>query len=309
MDLTRSVGYRGFALNTITRDTGTSLMRGCEIRSIGWGGVPGVGYDEKRALADGRDVSDITLDGRTISLAGNLYGRTRGEFFDSVQQLLDVLTPTDAYEADTANRGFWPLDFYVPSADLAYFPTGVSRRQVYARPTQQPRLLVGSDTTGGIDGKALALPWDGQLLCRDPLVYSYDLVSISPTGASRSGTFVNKGNRPSPLHVSLQIPASLIPVGQTGVFDLTAGGAAISFYLPSSTSAQEIRYNAYDKVVELHVGGASRDLRMDLLVLHTQLQHPRIAPGSSAYSWALNTKGGGASLDAASYIRYRDAWA
>ena len=158
-------------------------LYGTEIKRVEWPGVTGVGYSEKRALADGYDASDVFLSQRQIGLAGAVYGRTRGECWDYLQALIEALTPSAAYDDSPTDRGYLPLDFYVPTANTIDFPDGYIHKMIRARPDRQPSLVFDSDTSGGSDSEALAIPWNALLEARDPRVYFF-----TPTNTTISAT-------------------------------------------------------------------------------------------------------------------------
>lgn len=301
MDLTKAVSYRGFPLNTITKDAQQRLT-GCEVIRADWPGTQGHGYGEKRALADGFDYSDVFLGKRQIGLTGALYGISRGAFFDSAQALTTALTPTAAYDADPNLRGFLPLDYYVATADLSNWPSAFIHKQVFVRPSRQPSLIYESDRTGGDDDQPLSLEWSALVECRDPRVYyftSTDTV-ISATAASGSGDLVNKGDYPSTLNILLVVAAG----SPAGTWKFVGAGTDMTITIPTNALQQIIRYSSREKVLALEVN-AIQTLRMDMLAFNNQKTHPLLPVGLSAYSWTLTT----ADLAAGGRIWHYDSWA
>lgn len=303
MDLTRAVGYRGFALNTVQFDAATRDMVGCEITSVEYGRVVGVGYDEKRALSDGRDAFDVFLDQRMVNLAGNVYGRTRAEAFDIFADFTEAMVPTDAYAEDPSNKGFLPLDFWRPTLAVTDFPDGLIHQMLLARPLATPGSRFDSDRHGGPDTGALAIPWTAQMHCRDPRIVNlnFTTTTIGRTAVQGSGSVRNRGTRPAVIEVYLVIPDN-VNHGDPGFIELEIGGSfRVRFTLPHSTASKVLRYNSDAKVVEY-----DGDLRMDLISFKSGTPHKNLLPGLHGYSWVRSA---GRMLSAGSYFRFRDTWA
>jgi len=306
VDLTRAIRYRGFALNTIQFDATTRNMFGCEVTRASYHGTPGVGYDEKKALADGHDTGDVFMGKRMIQLEGNIYGRTRAEAYHQALILVERLTPTDAYEENPSNKGFVPLDFYVPTTSTAanMFPSGLMHQMLLARPVAQPVIDWRSDVHGGTDTDALAIGWQAVLEARQPWVLNYDLTqyNIPTTVKSTAFTFRNRGNRPAYLELYVVVPAKFNGTG-TGRFRISGAGTRMNIAVPTSQYSQRIRYSQHDKVLSVN-----EKLRMDLLSFDSGYDHGRLASGDSAFSWVI-TSAAGKYVGAGSWLRFRDTWA
>jgi hypothetical protein len=301
MDLTKAIGYRGFLLNTVVKDANQRLV-GCETKRVDWPGVQGHGYDEKRAHEDGFDASDVFLGKRLIGLSGGLYGITRGDFYDLAQAFITALTPTAAYDDAPGDRGFMPLDFYVPTMNTVDFPSGLIHKQVFARPVRQPSLIYIDDRTGGDDDQPLSLEWTALMECRDPRVYFFTTTetSISASAGSDSGNLVNKGDYPAPINIMLVVAAA----SPAGSWSFVGAGTDMTITIPNNAQQQIIRYGSREKLLSLEVAGVET-LRMDLLAFNNQKTHPLLGVGTSAYSWTLTT----ADLAAGGRIWHYDSWA
>lgn len=301
MDLTKAITYRTFSLNSLTKDANQNLV-GCEVTQVEYPGVPGVGYDEKRALADGYDASDVFLGKRLIGLTGALYGTTRGEFFDLKQALVSAMTPTSAYAQSPGDKGFLPFDYYEPTENLVDFPLGYIHKMVFARPVRQPSLILASDATGGADGQPLSLKWTGLLECKDPRVYFFTptIVDLYGSISPGSGNLVNHGNYPSPLHILLVIPPS-----PAGSFHFVGAGTDLTITLMTSEWEQVYRYDSGLKILTWEQQGVE-SLRMDLLTLASQQSHPLVPVGTSAYTWTMP---GIPTIGYGSRFWHWDAWA
>lgn len=304
MDLTRAVRYRGFNLNTIQRDSVTGDLVGKEIQRISYHGVQGVGYSEKKAMADGHDVGDVFLDKRLIAIEGVLYGRTRAECFDHMRELVDWFTPTDAFESNRSNKGYQPFDFYLPTRKTGPtdYPSGLIHQMMLARPTAQPKIEFASDVHGGPSDQALALKYSVVLDCKQPYIFNYEYTTISVAGAAAgSGTVRNRGNRPAPWEMRLIIPPRFNGTSN-GNFIIAPGfGTRVTFTIPSSDKQLDMRYDSYHKVVSVNGG-----LRMDLLSFSSGFDHGQVASGNTGYAWRRT---GTKTLMPGSYIRFRDTFA
>lgn len=326
MDLTRAIRYRGFNLNSIQHDAATRDMKGCEVTRASYHGVVGIGYDEKKALADGFDTGDVYMGKRQIALEGNVYGRNRAEAYDLVQALVERLTPTDAYEENPSNKGFVPLDFYVPTLQtealvipagdntmpptttIPMFPSGLIHQMLLARPVAQPVIEWGSDVHGGQDADALSVPWQAILEARQPWVLNYDLTVYElPTNLkSGSARWFNRGNRPAMIEFNLVIPPDIngASPASSGKFRYESRTTRMTITLPRSAAKQTIRYNTHDKVLALN-----GNLRMDLLAFDAGQSHGSVKPGVlDGWYWSLTSASGKYFLPG-SYIRFRDTWA
>lgn len=278
MDLTRAIGYRAFDLNSLTLNAGSNDAVGCEVKRVEWQGVPGIGYDEKRAMSDGHDFSDVYLSKRMIGLGGALYGRTRGEFYDLWQALVTALTPTNAYNASPGDRGFLPLDFWVPTADKAVWPSGQIHKQIYVRPVAQPSITFISDASGGKDQDALAATWDVVFEARDPRVYDFNQTNYNfPLGLTPSAVFylTNKGDYPAPVNILLKWAANTRP---TGALHIIAGGADMTIKFAVTSQPVYIEYSAADRLLTETASG-KETLRMDLVTWKTAQTALYIPPG------------------------------
>lgn len=311
MDLTRTIGYRGFALNTIQFDAVSRDMVGCEVRSVEYGNVPGIGYEEKRAMADGTDVADLYLGKRLISMSGTIYGRTRAEAYRLYSQLAEVMTPTDAYESNPSQRGYLPLDFYFPTDDTTNFPSGLVHAMIFARPMASLSARFDSDRHGGDDNKALAIPWNAQLDARVPWIVNYDYTTMALTGTTHWFTMRNRGNRPAAIEMRLVVPDRFNGMNE-GSVTVTIGSNTFKIILGSRASRYTVMYDTHAKVITLQ--GA---LRMDILQHVRGPWHPHMPAGGNEGIGGHPEVGtvvgveftGTKPLLAGSYLRFRDTWA
>jgi hypothetical protein len=302
VDLTKAVAYRGFNLNSLT--LASNDLSGCEIKRVDWPGVPGVGYDEKRALDDGYDASDVFLGKRLVGLTGAIYSDTRKELYDLKQALVTALTPTAAYDDDPGAKGFMPMDFYVPTGNTIDFPASYIHQMVLVRPVRQPTFVIESDKTGGLDTQPLSMEWTALLEAKDPRVYFFTSTDTAVATGTQSagGSFVNKGDYPTPLNILLIVTSVVTaPVP----FHFVGAGTDMTISLPVNASQQIFRYSAREKVLTLEVAGVEV-LRQDLLSFANATSHPLVPVGTSAWTW---TKTSAATFAAGGRLWHYDAWA
>lgn len=288
MDLSQPVFYRRFPLNNAGIAVSGGPNVGCMLESVNYSNVQGVGYTEKRALGDGNDAGDVYLTGRRIQLKGTLYGASPGALFDLKQDLLAAFNPTLAYAESPYDFGYQPLEWYEPTAREDF---GVAHlRHVYCnvRPVALPQFDVVRDRIGSpSNGKGLALEWQAMVEAKDPRIYVdpetgyfFDVNAAS----SGLGTFTNRGDYPAPMDVLLDVGVHT----DTRYWHFVGGGAALTLKMPPTTTGNVIRYDGALKIVTLFENNIEY-LRMDLLDLDNEQQHPLIQPGETNWSWTRNT--------------------
>jgi len=174
VNLQATISYNSLSINTATRSAGGGPTAGYRVMRFAPDPPPPVSYLEKRALADGLDAGDVFLGGRSFGLIVAAYGSTEGDFWDKAQGLFSAFSPTIAYDADTANRGFLAFDFYQPTANIATwpasaYPDGIPMRY-YMRPSSGPVYVLERDKDNP-DGKAHSKQFSIPLVARDPRKY------------------------------------------------------------------------------------------------------------------------------------------
>jgi len=288
VDLSQPVHYRGFACNNAGIAVPGGPNVGCMLERVNYSNVQSVGYTEKRALGDGMDAGDVFLAGRRIQLFGTLYGGTPGALFDLKQALLAAFNPTLAYAEAPYNFGYMPLDWYEPTA-RSDFGVGMVRH-VYSnvRPVSLPQFDVVRDRIGAPSpAKGLALEWQTMVEAKDPRVYldppMQEFFDVNTT-TSDSGSFFNRGDYPAPMSVLLDVGVH----ADTRYWHFIGGGAALTLTLPPTTTGNVVRYDGTLKIVTLYENNLEY-LRMDLLDLDAEQQHPLIQPGASDWSWTRDT--------------------
>jgi len=310
MDLTRPVEYRGLQLNSPTFSN-TTPISGIQLEQVDYSEVPGVGYTEKRAAADGYDASDVTLGARNVVLIGTCYGIDRAELFDRLQDLRLAFSPTSAFAALPGEYGYIPLDFEVPTKDTRWPETFTGsglrfiKQCIRVRPMRGPGFNIRRDAIGGIVDEGMSIPWQAQLVARDPRVYAQDEREDTTLGGGatgdHTGSFLNRGDYPAPVNIML---ATLAGASQL-VFKLTMGGSVMTLTVPADAAKDQIlRYDGGHKVVTLQ-SAATVALRMDLLKFTSAITHPLVKPGDNPYTW---NRAGGA-IAAGSKMWFWESWA
>ena len=305
MDLDRPVTYRGFDLNTVEMLDG-GKRRGCLLEEVDFSAAQGVGYVEKRAQGDGNDASDVFLSARQIHLRGTVYGLTRTDTFDRLQDLRSALTPTGSYAADPGNRGYLPLGFDVPTNDVAFAPVGgVKQLMMLARPRAQPQFSLRRDTgSGGTDVGGGAIGWTSQLECKDPRIYVRNPV-IEPFGWDESGTLTNRGDYPAPIDILIEIPAT--GTATFGTCRLQVAGADLTITIPSSKNLRILRYSAtLGGILTLQENSVVDVLRMDLLSANANAVRPMALSGANAYTITMS---GTAAPTGNTHLMFNEAFA
>lgn len=172
MDTTRDIIYRNFLLNDNTVagriDAGEGSgkgITGCVVDDFDPDDVDVVQFSEKRAETDGMDVGNPFLGGRRIRVSGTVYGRTRAECYDLLWQLRAVMSPVLAQREIPADKGYLPMYFAVPTADVNFAGVRPMRALVMPKGFRAP---LDRDRQGGDDAQGLAIPWSAVFVMRDP---------------------------------------------------------------------------------------------------------------------------------------------
>lgn len=312
MDLSQDVSYREFSLNGDATLEG-GVLSGVTIDEADLSAVTAVGYTEKRALADGNDASDVFLGPRRIFLTGSVYGATRAEAFDILQNLRSVFTATAAFADDERNFGYLPLYFRQTTDDPAFgaSPGNPGNKSLYinCRPLANVQFKINRDASGGYASgsgsgdRPIAFRWSVVLEAKDPRIYVVDGTTVPIDGslaAGLSGTVTNKGDYPAPVGLILFVDAH-----ESGDFVLRMNGAVTKITVEDSADAQVYYYSGVNKVLEVETP-ATRVLRMDLLdVLNADFVHPVAQPGDNTYTVDAETM----TLGVNSLLYFSDAFA
>lgn len=292
MDLARPVRFRGLNLNSARSAGQGDPISGIALDQVLLGGAQGVGYSEKRSMTDGFDASDVYLGRRTWRARATVYGITRADLYDRVQDLMSCIHPTASYWDDVGAKGYLPLTYEVPTMYTDDWPEeavgdgyGYRPLQVYARPMGQPDQIITRDNSGGVmnKGLAVAMQWAWDLI--DPRVYvqdaqEYDLAGL---GSLINRPIINRGDYPTPVSILLVVPAN----AAAGSVVFTLGtSSGVTILIPNSTETQIIRYSARQKVLTIEEEG-NEIQRMDLLDLQGEDTHPQVLPGVGAFSMVV----------------------
>lgn len=239
VDLTQAVAYNGYTFPGITASP-TGPSSGAAIERIDASWVETVGYDDKRALQDGKDAADTFLGERRVVINAGIYGSTRGATFDSLADVAAAFHPVTAYAADETNLGFLALDFYRPTGEISTWPTstfpyGIPLR-LYCRPIQPVTYRFVRDETGGVDGKGMAIKADINLWAKDPRFYLQTSQSIAITASTQTVTY--RGDYRSFPVVSFTMSAAGSSVAQIVV----AGGTVKIDLSGTTTGSYQIEY-------------------------------------------------------------------
>lgn len=163
MDLTRSVTFRGYQLNSVTE--GVTGLVGCRIDSADYSEVEVRQFTEPIALADGLDVGGVWLGRRVVKLNGSIFDISRGAAFDRIAALDAIMVPTADFIASPTYFGYGTLAFYVARVTAPGY-VAKSLRGL----SQGLRVQWRREMFGGADSDALAIPWSVTLVCKDPAI-------------------------------------------------------------------------------------------------------------------------------------------
>lgn len=195
MNFTKPITYNSLSINAIGFLPTGQPSSGYLLDSFEPSNVEVAAYFEKRALRDGADASDVFFGKRRINAIVTVFGSTLGDFWDKTQDLLAAFSPTLALNANSAQLGFIPFDFYQPTADivtwpLSAYPDGIPLRY-YLRPSAPPAYVARRDSSGGVAANGMSNQYSIPLVARDP-------IKVSISGASSTGTtYTNNGDTPT----------------------------------------------------------------------------------------------------------------
>jgi hypothetical protein len=284
--LTRPILYRGFDLNDAAAQVGRPGLLGCSVDAFDISPLTTMQYIDKAYQHDGMDfqgVGNLSVMARSIDLRGTLYGETRGDLWDRLMELRQILDPVQSYADDEVAQGFLPLSWTLPTgaagATVGRFinarPEGI--RDVFNR----DRHGTAAKVSGKADMTALALQWTCQFRVRDPRVYG--VTHTVDLSATPSGTVTNAGDYPGLFDLSLVLP------GTAGVRTVGLSGKTITMNIAAGTSGRIVRYRGLSRLLTLEDSALSSEeiLRQDLLdftVKDSDTQHPLFLEGANAYS-------------------------
>lgn len=283
-DLARPVVYRSVDLNDAEL-IGESLI-GSHVTRIRMAGIAGTGYVEKKAGSDGMTASDVWQVGRTVEVEGMLYAPSRGDLSDRLQNLVATCTPRSAYAELPGDKGYLPLQFFVPTARLGdvvingvartQWPTGEIECFVRARPKAQPQFTVDRDQSGGDDTDALAIPWSATFECIDPRIYIAPRIDTDLDGVAglRTNTIYNRGSYPAPLNFIFVIPAN----SGTVTITVVGAGTSMTLVIPDLAFVRTVRLSTIDQIVTSQEGSNDQILAMSFLTAVTNRIWPYVEP-------------------------------
>ena len=233
MDLTKSIVYNGLTIASTSGTTGGTPWGGVAINAIDYTDADIDQYLDKRAIQDGIDAADVYYGARRIAIDASVFGTTRGDTFDRLEDFAYAFDPVIAYNADTANIGFLPFQFYQPTADISTwstsaFPSGIPL-QFYARPMTPAKWSVSRDNSGGVAGLGLSIRVSSVLLARDPRKYLQTSIQSDITTATQTATY--RGNYQSWPVITFSMSAA----GNSATIIAIAGGS-VQINLATTTS-------------------------------------------------------------------------
>ena len=289
MNLSLSINYNGFSVNTVTPVAGGGAMSGYAVESVEPSNVGVRAFTSPRAQHDGRDASNIYLDSRQFSAIITVYGSTKGDFWDKTQALLAAFSPTLAYTADSAAFGYLSWNFYQSTANivswpLSAYPLGIPLAYK-VRPVHPPIYVTRRDEDGGADAKGLSKQFRVTLEARDPRKITQAENTAFITTSTTTTT--NKGDYPAETTIVIFSSSS------TGTLALTIGSNTFSVTVDATSQT----YTLYSVDGTLYKGS---NLAMSLL--STGAVIPQLDPGDTTLLRS------GVAISSAN-VRYRDSFA
>lgn len=114
-----------------------------------------------------------------ITIRGWVKAASHAALYDKIRAINRAFDPVLAYLGDTSDidKGFVGLDFSIPTADTANYPSGSISARYYATPIKRPVPLMTK-----FDG--LSARFVVQLRCADPRMYLQSLTTTTSTPAA-----------------------------------------------------------------------------------------------------------------------------
>ncbi|CAB4177489.1 hypothetical protein UFOVP1344_7 [uncultured Caudovirales phage] len=158
---------------------GSTPLSGYVVESVGIGSVQPIGYTDPKATADGIDVAEAYAGRRTVSMLVSVYGQTRQDLYDKMQQLVNMMRFMP--RRYVLENGFRQLKFMLITGDTTQFPATVDHAAGYveafflARPLQIPATEASSSQISGNDSLGYSTKMRLDFLLKYPLKYAQDL--------------------------------------------------------------------------------------------------------------------------------------
>lgn len=229
MDLSAAIVYNG--LTALPPSASPSAPKsGVEFESVDISDITTDAYMDRRALQDGADVSDVYLGMRSVRIQGAAFGTSKGHAFDQLQAVLHAFSPTIAYNADTANRGFLAFQFQQTTISTSVWTAGYVPMQFYLRPLSPPRYTINRAATADTRGRGFSVPFTAQLVARDPRKYAQTAQSVSISTAT-SPNVPHRGDYPT-----LPIITMTITSAGSSAFTVFVDGTSVNVNLSTVTS-------------------------------------------------------------------------
>jgi len=212
IDLNGEVNYQDgagneFHLNTIVGEQdisgGSVPLSGYAVEGVGFGGVQPVGYTDPKATSDGIDTAEAYAGRRTLSMLMSVYGSTRVDLYQKIQDLLTVMRFMPRRYA--ATDGFRQLRFTMLTTNTSVFPSGEIPSYVLVRPLDMPTTEVTTAQTTGSDTRGYSARIMLNFLMKYPFKYGQELRVEEDLPIDGTNTVIqNHGGAPADAQLLIQ---------------------------------------------------------------------------------------------------------
>jgi len=169
-----------FHLNTIIGEQviagGSVPLSGYAVEGVGFGNVIPVGYTDPRATSDGIDTAEAYAGRRTVTLAMSIYGSTRVDLYQKIQDLVTLMRFIPKRYATT--DGFRQLQFTMLTSNTTDFPSGLIPSYCLVRPMEMPVTEATTAHTTGSDSRGYSARMTLNFLMKYPYKYAQELRGI-----------------------------------------------------------------------------------------------------------------------------------
>lgn len=193
-----------FNLNTLIGTQyvagGSTPLSGYIVSGFGLGGLQPIGYEDPKAVRDGIDTAEAFAGRRIVTLNIDVYGSTRADLFQRVQNLINLMRFTPKrYEV---TDGFRLLKATMLSTDVNF--DGEIPIQFLARPLTIPQSESNSTQFTGADGLGYSQRVAIYFLLKYPYKYAQQLNEINIPINNTDVEVPNHGGAPAEFQVLIE---------------------------------------------------------------------------------------------------------
>ena len=281
-----------FSLNTLLGSQniagGSTPLSGYIVSGFGLGGLQPIGYEDPKAVRDGIDTAEAFAGRRIVTLNIDVYGATRADLFQRVQNLISLMRFTPKRYEST--DGFRLLKATMLTQDPNF--DGAIPVQFLARPLTIPQSESNSTQFTGADGLGYSQRMAIYFLLKYPYKYAQQLNEINIPINNTDTNVTNHGGAPADFQLLLEatspaatdikvtinvndVPIVLNITETLGLFD-TSGG--VGYY--RSILVDYVNQVVYTQIYETGTQTKVAEVTMNLITVDSGAMFATIEPDS-----------------------------